>query len=436
MASLNKKANKPVVKTHEGAVTVQVGAVEQLKRTVMSCMLWEKSFYEDGIDIADRIVDLVSKVKTEDAFQIAVDARNKSKLRHVPLLIARAMANIKDHKSVVSKLLAEIIQRPDEMTEFLSIYWKNGKQPVSAQVKKGLAKAFKKFNEYSLAKFNRDGAVKLKDVLFISHPKPDSDEQQDMWNRLVTGNLKTPDTWEVALSAKGNTKEQWERLLVENKLGGLALLRNMRNMIGVNVDALLIRKALTDMKTDRILPYRFIASAKYAPDYEPDLELAMFKCLTEKNKMKGKTILLVDVSGSMDDKISEKSDLERIDAACGLAILARELCEDVEIYSFSNKLVKIPVRRGFALRDSIVSSQSHSGTDTGDAVQAINANCSYDRMIIITDEQSMNRIENPKGKGYIINVASYQNGIGYDSGWNHINGWSESVLDYIKESER
>jgi len=397
-------------------------------------MLWEKTFYEDGVAVADRIIDLVPKVKAEEAFQIAVDARNKSKLRHVPLLIARVMAQCNGHKKLVGRLLPEIIQRPDELTEFLSIYWKDKRQPLSSQVKTGLAAAFKKFNEYSLAKYNRDDKIKLRDVLFLSHPKPENQEQQNLWNRLVKGELKTPDTWEVELSAKGNNKESWERLLSEKKLGGLALIRNLRNMIEKSVSRQSIKSALSEMKTERILPFRFIASARYAPDFEPELEEAMFKCIAEKEKLFGKTVLLIDVSGSMDKTLSDKSEMKRDDAAYGLGVLARELCEDVQIFSFSQAVAQIPARRGFALRDAIRQSQPHSSTYTGQAVGLINSKFEYDRIIIITDEQSADQVPNPKGKGYIINVASNENGIGYGP-YVHINGWSEAVLDYIREYE-
>ncbi len=421
-------------RTHEGAVTVSVNALEKLKRSVMSCMLWEKTFYEDGITVSDRIIDLVPKVKAEEAFQIAVDARNKSKLRHVPLLIARVMAQCNGHKKLVGRLLPEIIQRPDELTEFLSIYWKDKRQPLSSQVKTGLAAAFKKFNEYSLAKYNRDDKIKLRDVLFLSHPKPENQEQQDLWDRLVKGELKTPDTWEVELSAKGNNKESWERLLSEKKLGGLALIRNLRNMIEKSVSRQSIKSAMSEMKTERILPFRFIASARYAPDFEPELEEAMFKCIAEKEKLFGKTVLLIDVSGSMDETLSDKSEMKRDDAAYGLGVLARELCEDVQIFSFSQAVAQIPARRGFALRDAIRKSQPHSSTYTGQAVGLINSKFEYDRIIIITDEQSADQVPNPKGNGYIINVASNENGIGYGP-YVHINGWSEAVLDYIREYE-
>jgi hypothetical protein len=161
----------------------------------------------------------------------------------------------------------------------------------------------------------------------------------------------------------------------------------------------------------------------------------MLKCLEGRSKLEGKTVLLIDVSGSMNAAISSKSDLMRFDAENGLAILARELCESVAVYSFSNNLVRVPDRRGFALRDAISNSQSHSSTYLGQAVATINEKETYDRIIVLTDEQSHDAVPNAKAKGYLINVAANKNGIGYGS-WTHIDGWSEAVFDYIGENEK
>ena len=57
-------------------------------------------------------------------------------------------------------------------------------------------------------------------------------------------------------------------------------------------------------------------------------------------------------------------------------------------------------------------------------------------MIVLTDEQSHDRVAAPGGKAYLINVASAQNGVGYGDGWQHIDGWSETAVEYIRELER
>ena len=421
-----------VVRTHEGAPARNISPELQLRRSVLACMLWEDQFYEDGVAIAGRVRELVNQVPADKVAALAIEAREKMKLRHAPLLLVREMARLKTHRHLVAETLARVVQRADELSEFVALYWSDGKQPLSAQVKKGLASAFTKFDEYALAKYNRAAPVKLRDVLFLSHAKPVDQAQADLWKRLVDGQLAIPDTWEVALSSGADKREVWERLLRENKLGALALLRNLRNMADVKVEQVLIGDALARMKTERVLPFRFIAAARYAPQWEAELEKAMFKSLEGQVKLPGKTVLLVDISGSMDAALSRRSEMARTDAAYGLAVLLREIAENVSIYSFSDQLVRIPSRSGFALRDAIHTSQPHSGTYLGKAMSGIDEK--YDRLIVITDEQAHDAVPNAKARGYVINVASYKNGVGYGQ-CVHIDGWSEAVVEYIRAAE-
>jgi TROVE domain len=420
------------LRTHEGAPAKQISAEQQLRRSVLACMLWEDQFYEDGVAIAGRIRELVAKVSAEAVAALAVEAREKMKLRHAPLVLVREMARLASHRHLVAETLTRVIQRADELSEFVALYWSEGKQPLSAQVKKGLAAAFTRFDEYALAKYNRPAPVKLRDVLFLCHAKPLDEAQAALWKRLAEGELATPDTWEVALSAGADKREAWERLLNENKLGALALLRNLRNMAEAKVDRKLIAGALGRMKTERVLPFRFIAAARYAPQWETELEQAMFRSLEGAAKLPGRTVLLVDVSGSMDAQLSRRSEMRRNDAAYGLAVLLREIAEEVSIYSFSDDLVRVPSRSGFALRDAINASQRHNGTYLGKALAGLKEQ--YDRLIVITDEQSHDPVPNPKARGYMLNVASYQNGVGYGA-WMHVDGWSDSVIEYIRAAE-
>jgi len=301
--------------------------------------------------------------------------------------------------------------------------------------------------------------IKLRDVLFLCHAKPEDAEQAALWKRLVDGTLETPDTWEVSLSAsngEGKT-EKWNRLLLEDKLGGMALLRNLRNMLEAKVEKSVIAGAIHRAKFNRVLPFRFIAAARYAPDMEPALEPAMLKSLEGMDKLSGRTALVVDHSGSMAAGLSVKSEMTRFEAACGLAMLVREVCEDVNIYAFSmeadrgtaynywggNKLhvgdrpwfAKVPPRHGFALRDALDVATCWWGTATEDAKRLVDKD-GYDRIIILTDEQSHQKISDPlQGTlGYVVNVGTYKNGIGYGR-WTHIDGWSENVVRYIMEIE-
>ncbi|MCA1432575.1 TROVE domain-containing protein [Bradyrhizobium sp. BRP20] len=426
--------------TREGARAVRFTPEMELKRALMNCLLWEDQFYEDGVAIADRIKALVPKVAPARVAQLAIEAREVMKLRHAPLLVIREMARNEKHRTLVAHTLAQVIQRPDEMTELLAIYWADAlgpmqqrkRQPVSAQVKKGLARALTKFDAYQLAKWDRDGAVRIRDVLFLVHAKPKDADQAKVWKQLVDGELASPDTWEVSLSAGKNKRETFERLIAERKLGGLALLRNLRLMQNAQVPREIIAGAIEAMRTDRILPYRFITAARYAPDFEPELEAAMLKSIKDHVRLPGRTRLLIDVSGSMFATLSAQSEMTRAEAACGLAILAREICDEVEIFTFSNEVVKVPPRRGFALRDAIINSQPHGGTYLGNAVTEID--CKGDRLIVFTDEQSHDQVPEPRARGTMVNVASYQHGVGHGA-WTRVNGFSEAVVAWIAASE-
>lgn len=430
----NVLAPPPV--NNEGVTAYRINAEQELRRSVMACMLWEDSFYENGIAIADRIAILTAQVKPDKVADIAVEAREQMKLRHAPLWLCVALAK---RGQLKAETLGRVIQRADEITEFLSLYSLGRTEQkklnrLSHQVRKGLAIAFGKFDEYNLAKYNRAGAVKLRDALRIVHPKPKDAEQSALWKRLNSDELATPDTWEVELSASKDKAASWRRLLAEKKLFALALLRNLRNMQQAGIEKAAVAVALSECKTDRVLPFRFIAAARAVPGWEDVIEPAMLKSMEGAVKLRGKTVLLIDTSPSMDAAISAKSDLSRKDAAFGLAILARELCEDVEIWAFSQQCKQAPSRRGFALADAIRSAVPSNGTLLGSAIATVSGR--YDRLIVITDEESQDAVGAPDSarKAYMLNVSTSKNGIGYGA-WTHFDGWSESIVDYIRKSE-
>ena len=440
------KLNAPVSYrkyTHEGgAAFAHTSAEQQLRRSILSCLLFEDEFYEDGKAIADRIVEAAQAVPLHVLADLAVDARSTYNLRHAPLLLLTVLAQRGRGNSLTGSAIANTIQRADEITDFTALYaQRNGMplnkiRPLSAQVKRGLAEAFNKFDEYQLAKYNRqDQAVKLRDVMFLVCPKPKDEKQAALFKKLAENNLATPDTWEVALSGGADKKEAFERLLSAQALGYLALLRNLRNMQQAGVDQQLIVDAILARKgAHRVLPFRYIAAARYAPSLEPYLDKALCMAIDGMDPMPGRTAILVDVSGSMDRKLSLKSDLTRIDAAAALAAI---FPGNVRMFTFSNSLVEVPPRKGMSGVDAIKNSQVHSSTYLRRALTELQSRVSFDRLIVITDEQSQDGIvTDPQVKNaYLINVASNRNGVGYGK-WVHIDGFSEQVIRYIAEYEK
>lgn len=440
MARMNTTVERPAIKTHEGAPAVHITPLMELRRSVLTALLWEDGFYESGKAHAKRVEELCAKCKPQDVAALAIEARDKMYLRHVPLFLVRQLARKKGNGTIVADTLAHVIQRPDEMGEYLAMYWAGKSsgttkrpEPLSAGSKRGLARAFGKFKAETLAKYDRDTGVKLRDVLRLTHAKPKNSEQGATWKQVVARTLESPDTWEVQLSAGKDKRETFERLLRENKLGGLAFLRNLRNMVESGVDTSLVRERFSG-NFDKVLPFRFIAAVRHAPSFAQQLNDAMLKVTAELPKLSGKTAVVVDVSGSMDIEMSGKSEMHRCDAAAGLAVLVRELTDDCRVFSFSDRVVEIPVYRGLSLVDAVLRSQPHSGTQMGAAVTMVSAQAKFDRIIVITDEQSHDRVGAPASRGYVINVATNANGVGYGK-WTHIDGFSERILDFVRALE-
>lgn len=428
----NLSMTLPPITTHEGGPARHITPLMELRRSALSALLFEDTFYEKGSKQSERVAALVTQCRPDEVAALAVECRSRMYLRHMPLFLIRELARIKGNGPYVAAALEACIQRPDELTEYLAIYWKDGRKPVSAGSKRGLAKAFRKFNAETLAKYDRAHAVKLRDVLRITHSKPANAEQSVMWKTLIAGELPSPDTWEVALSSGADKKATFERLLRERNLGGLAFLRNLRNMIGANVDSSLIRDRFNG-GFRKVLPFRFVAALRHAPQFVRELDGAMQRALGEMPKLPGRTGVLVDVSSSMDAPLSAKSEMKRVDVAAGLAVLASAVCEFPRVFTFSQAIVEVPPFAGLALVETIHRSQPHGGTYLGAAVDILNRE-TLDRLIVITDEQSHDRVPNPTAKGYLINIASNQHGVGYGP-WVHIDGWSERVLDFVREYE-
>lgn len=456
----NVKASIPVVEERLAGGFGPHGAKQSdeatLRRLTMACLLWEDNAYADGRSIAEEIARVVPLVAADRVAAIASEARFGQKLRHVPLCLAREMCRHESHRPFVASVLADVIHRPDELTEFLSLYWQDGRRPLAAQVKRGLARAFVKFDAYQLSKWNRDTAIKLRDVLFLVHPKPKDDAQAATWKQLVDGTLAAPDTWEVGLSTAktaGEKRTVWERLLADRKLGAFALLKNLRNMQAVSVPRATICSALQSIKPDMLLPLDFLKAAKHAPDLTREIEDAMLKCAAVWPKLPGRTLVVIDVSGSMSTGLSAQSEFSRIDAAAAIATLASEVCESAAIYVTAgcdhlrkHKTEAVGRFRGLGLAKAISESartMGGGGIFTRQCLEYLREveKEQPDRIVVFSDSQDCDVAESrpprPFGRyNYIIDISSHKHGVNYAGCWTaEIAGWSERFLAYIAALE-
>lgn len=461
-----------------GNQTRELTAYEKLQRSAINCLLWEDTFYEDGESIADRIKTYMKQVTPEQARSVLKEAKVNNKLRHMPLFL---LVNMAKNGYLTAEDVANTITRVDDMSELLSLYWSTdwkdstgntvkNKHTVPKSIVKGIQKALPKFDEYQLAKYRGDRYdVSLKTVIKMTHPKPENAEMEALWGRAINGNLATPDTWEVGLTnchTPAEKKEFWTRMLTEktekgfNKLGALALIRNLRNMQSVNVDEDNIRSALGSASMSKILPFQLVTAARYAPQLEDVLETKLLESIDSMEKLEGDTVVLLDTSGSMRSPLSGKGETTCQDVAASMGAIIRGVCNKSIIYTFQEDIQIVPSgRKGFALIDCVRRAPS-GGTSvidcTNDAIRLYKEshNGKYPaRVIVVTDEQTNSdgtgrswrrgatvKLDNLPSNcnGYIINVGTYENGVGYNNSCNyvHINGWSENVLKYISSYEK
>jgi hypothetical protein len=175
--------------TNPSAALRESAEVSQSPEERMRSLIMQLRPPEDHAAISNRIAELLPRIEAEKVAAIAIEARSKIEFRQAALLLVREMTRHETHRRLVAETLDRVIQRADDLVEFVAIYWRNGREPLSAQVKKGLAAAFPRFNEFELANCDRRGSVKLRDVLFLSHAKPRDAAQASVWRKLIWGRL-------------------------------------------------------------------------------------------------------------------------------------------------------------------------------------------------------------------------------------------------------
>lgn len=426
-----------------------------LRRAVLANLLWEDNFYIDGQSISDEIARLIPLCDPDKVVNLAIEARHIQKLRHVPLFILVCMLKHKEHSKCVAQTLPQVITRADMITDFVAIYEKvNGHiKPLANAAKKGLAGSFYNFNEYAFAKYDRNTSIKLRDVMFLVRPKPRDQQDEALFSKIANRTLEIPDTWEVALSTGKNKKDSWTRLIEEGKLGALAFLRNIRNMMNEGVEQTVIRKGFNTINSNMLLPLNFLNALKFAPQFKSELNDMFLRTYRNIPKIKGKSIFILDVSGSMRQLLSAKSDLSRLQAGMAMVMLGLEFCEDCDLYitagadhnwTHTTINIKYPAR-GFNVIDQIEGLQRQAGRGgifTRQCLEHIRKNYEKapERIIIFSDSQDMdrnNKVPNPFGKNnYIVDVSSEKRGVNFKGKFDaEITGFSEAFLAYIAALE-
>ena len=360
-----QKEEEGKVRNYEGAEAFVMTPELELYTAVVTASLSDK-FYETNNEQMDRIVSLIAKVDPVFVAQLAVYTRTQMYLRSVPLLLLVELAKVHSGDNLVSRAVAQTVLRADEITELLACYQSRNPSKderkklarLSHQIQMGLQQAFNRFDEYRFAKYDRDGAeVKLRDALFLVHPKAKDEAQQAIFDKITNKSLAVPYTWETELSALGQQKFEndeervtafrlkWEELIDSGKVGYMALMRNLRNILESRVSVKHIQKVCSTLSDPKAianakqLPFRYLSAyrevQKIASTSTANVLSALeTACLCSAANIEGfgadtKVLLACDVSGSMFCSISPRSKVENYDIGLMLAMLLKSSCSQV-----------------------------------------------------------------------------------------------------------
>ncbi|WP_240049312.1 TROVE domain-containing protein [Mucilaginibacter psychrotolerans] len=378
---LSKFNNRTV--NHEGAKAYQLSPEMELYAAVVTWSL-NDSFYEKDQTRLVRLRELIAQCNPTFVGKLAVYARTKMYMRSVPLVLTTELAHLHRGDGLVARVTEGVVNRADEITELLACYQQLNTRTgtkklnrLSKQMQKGLSAAFNRFDEYQFAKYNRDSSIKLRDALFLVHPKAASHVQQQIFDKIVNGTLQTPYTWETELSAIGQLnydnaeakamafRSKWEELIDSGKLGYMALLRNLRNIQQAGVSYAHFEKVCArladadEVARAKQFPFRYLAAYRelladnkavgnkgYTGQLLDVLEKAVQASAAN---IKGfgpatSVLLACDVSGSMQTPVSANSKILLYDVGLMLAMLLQSRCKNVEVGMFGDtwKTIMVP----------------------------------------------------------------------------------------------
>ncbi len=486
---LAKGKNK--VTNYEGDQVYRLSPEWQLYAAAVTSSLSDK-FYESAEARVEALRKLIIQCDPVFVAKLAVYTRQKMNMRSVPLVLTVELAKVHRGDSTISKMVSGVVQRADEITELLAYYQLANQRKdtkklnrLSKQLQVGLQNAFNRFDEYQYAKYNRDTEVKLRDVLFLVHPKAKDEVQQTLFDKIVNNELQTPYTWETELSALGQTKfasdkekeiafrMKWEELIDSRKVGYMAMMRNLRNILEAGVSqqhSMSVCEVLSNaeaVRRSKQLPFRFLAAYReiskvksgYAGRVLDALEQAV--AISAENiagfDEDTKVLIACDVSGSMQRPVSPKSKILSYDIGLMLAMLLKSRCKNAMTGMFGDKwkVINVPTKGILSNVDAFYRREGEVGYATNGYLvieDLLKTKKQIDKVMMFTDCQLWNsrndqRISDlwrdykkiyPNSKLYLFDLSGYGTtplDITRDDVY-LIAGWSDKVFDIIAAIDR
>lgn len=486
---LNKQKN--VTSNYEGAKAFTLNPEMELYTAVVTTGLNDVT-YEKNTERLARIQQLIAKCDPEFTAKLAIYVRNQMYMRSIPMVLTVELAKQANGNSIVKNTVQGVVKRADEITELLAYYQLANKRTetkklnrLSKQIQKGLAASFNSFDEYQFAKYNRNGEVKLRDALFLVHPKAKDESQQAVFNKIAANTLTTPYTWETELSDVGQykyenetakkaaIKQKWEDLIDSNRMGYMATMRNLRNIVEAEVSFAHIEKVCNYLSNEKAvanakqLPFRFLAAyreikmlkSRYTTIILEALEDAVMQSAQNIKGFDGNTSVVIacDVSGSMQKAISPKSKIQLYDIGLMLGMLMQSRCKNVISGMFGDtwKIINMSKRNVLANVQEFYKREGEVGYSTNGYLvieDLIKRKEIVDKVMLFTDVQLWNSNQNnhtfenswnrykqiaPKAKLYLFDLAGYGQ-VPLDIKRNDvylIAGWSDKIFDVLDALE-
>ncbi|WP_072690737.1 TROVE domain-containing protein [Rhodococcus marinonascens] len=431
---------QPSGRTFEGGNGYTRDARSELFLLAVTNMVGENTFYEPEHDRDGRFVELVHEVTLSDpewTARMIGWLRRDAHLRSAAVVAAAEFVRARLGAGVHGRnraVISSALERADEPGEILAYWISRHSRSIPKPVKRGVADAAARlYSERSLLKWDSDARdVRFGDVIELTHASPTAAWQSELFRHAIDRRqgrdnavpaglsmlceraalaalplekrravLRTPER----LSAAGMTWESlagwlqgpmdsaaWQAMIPS--MGYAALLRNLRNFDESGIDDHIAERVATriadpgEVAKSRQLPMRLLAAYRNAPSlrWGHALERALGASLSAVPSLPGRTLVLVDRSGSMFySRISARSELTRADAAAVFGTVLAARAERANLVEFGTGSRYVSFKHLPVLR--VVDSFGNlGGTDTPSAVRKYYRG--HDRVVIVTDEQS------------------------------------------------
>lgn len=452
-------SNKEKVVNKSGVKAFALPEKQKLVNMVLTSFINENKFYGDN---TFELIELAKKVDGEFLTKLTIYARQVMNMRTVSHVLAVLIANY--HKEYTSIVIPKIIMRVDDLMEILSCQLSMFGKPIPNGLKRALGKQLNNFDEYALGKYKGNKkSLTLKDFIRLTHPKPATRDKSFLFKKAVEGKLEVPYTWEVEISKKGNYADVWEELIDNGALGYMATLRNLNNFFRTEISLEHLDKVIdkltnpVEVAKSKQLPFRYLSAyiTLHEEGYNKNMN-KVFEALEKASKLSisnlrrygGRTLIGIDVSGSMHTPISNRSNIHCNKVATLLGSFANNLSEKADIVCFDTGVVKnVKFDKTNPLKNAVEMCYNGGGTNVAVPLQyAINKGIHYDRIIIISDNEHNSDYRvmeylkeykkiNPNVWVHCIDLMGYGTTQMKGKNVSYIAGWSEKILDFIHLAE-